>query len=246
MSITTNSRTSFTIPLSDTKSTEVLITEPALRAEGLSLTTWTSAYIMACLMHKLSLPDLKKDSNADDKNIPVLELGAGTGLVGMTAAQLYRSDVILTDLEPIVSGLRSNIDLNLSALKSVSADVRCGSLDWNSPQTLTLENNEKTLSARETKAKLILAADTVYSEEHPVLLSQSVLAWLAPGPESRAVITYAMRVAYLDQIRELWELLEAGGLVAEAEGREEARADEWDDECLIEWTVWKWNDTKTA
>ena len=79
---------------------------------------------------------------------------------------------------------------------------------------------------------VILAADVVYSEEHPELLSKTILRWLAAGPASRAVIAYPLRVAYLGQIRELWELLEAGGLEAIEEGREQASTKDWDDECL--------------
>lgn len=51
-----------------------------------------------------------------------------------------------------------------------------------------------------------------------------------------------MRVAYIDYMREFWELMEEGGLVAEQEGRQEIDLREWDDEKLHEWSVWKWKD----
>ncbi|KIX94695.1 uncharacterized protein Z520_09741 [Fonsecaea multimorphosa CBS 102226] len=211
------------------------IAEPALRAQGLSLQTWASSFVLASLLHKLSI-DLSSPAS-----IPVLELGAGTGLVGLTAAALWKSPVILTDLPPIVPGLASNIKLNAATVKAI---VECGSLDWSNPETLTLQGGTLYHTEKD-KARVILAADTVYSEEHPELLSKAILRWLAPGPSSRVILTYPMRVAYLDQIRELWQLLEKGGLEALHEGREQADLDAWDDEGLCEWSVWRWQQNST-
>ncbi|EXJ90247.1 hypothetical protein A1O1_03346 [Capronia coronata CBS 617.96] len=228
----------FSVPRGTDEPVEIKIAEPALRAQGLSLQTWTSSYVLANLLHKLHV-----DIPASDGAIPVLELGAGTGLVGLTAAALWNVPVVLTDLPPIVQALAGNIQLNASIVNGL---VDCGSLDWAAPEHLTLQNGQ-TRSSHTNKASVILAADTVYSEEHPELLTKAILSWLADGSSSRLILTYAMRVAYLDQIRELWQLLEAGGLEAIAEGREQASVDDWDDECLCEWSVWRWKprtDTK--
>ncbi|KIW80902.1 hypothetical protein Z517_03925 [Fonsecaea pedrosoi CBS 271.37] len=220
----------FSIPCGKDVNLCLNITEPALRAQGLSLTTWASSFVLAGLLHKLSV-DLSSLAR-----IPVLELGAGTGLVGLTAAALWKSPVILTDLPPIVPGLAANVKLNAATVKAV---VECGSLDWSNPGTLAIQGGTL-YHAEKDKARVILAADTVYSEEHPELLSKTILRWLAPGPSSRVILTYSLRVAYLDQIRELWQLLEKGGLEALHEGREQAELDIWDDERLCEWSVWGW------
>ncbi len=220
----------FEVPISHGASARINISEPALRALGLSLCTWTSSFVLASLLHKLELHPVRSST------LPVLELGAGTGLVGLTAATLWRVPVVLTDLPPIVAGLAGNINLNSNVVEDL---VQCGSLDWTSPDILELQSG-KTYTAEKDKAMVILAADVVYSEEHPELLSQTILRWLADGPASRAVVAYPLRVAYLDQIRELWELLEAGGLEAIEEGREQASTKDWDDECLIEFCVWRW------
>ncbi|KIX02236.1 uncharacterized protein Z518_08175 [Rhinocladiella mackenziei CBS 650.93] len=222
---------SFSIPSGDNKFIEVKIAEPALRAQGLSLQTWTSSFVLASLLHKLNV------EISLTKAIPVLELGAGTGLVGLMAAALWRVPVILTDLQGIVPGLAGNITLNAAIVNATL--VQCGTLDWGDPESLTLQTGTSYL-ADQDKASVIVAADTVYSEEHPELLSKTILSWLAQGPESRVIVTYPMRVAYLDQIRELWSLLEAGGMEAIDEGRERANIDDWDDECLCEWSVWRW------
>ena len=71
------------------------------------------------------------------------------------------------------------------------------------------------------KAQIILAADTVYSEEHPELLTHAVQAWLSRTDDSRLVICYPLRFGYLDHIRDLWERLEAGGLTSIEEGKQQ-------------------------
>ena len=221
---------SFTIPLGWGEFVELKISEPALRAQGLSLQTWTSSFVLAGLLHKIDVDPLASSA------FTILEFGAGTGLVGLAAATLWRTPVVLTDLPPIVPGLVANVEFNKKAVKGL---VQCGSLDWVAPDSLLLHNGQ-CYSADTDKVQMILAADTVYSEEHPEILSKAILRWLAPGSLSRVIITYPMRVAYLDQIRELWTLLNIGGLEAIAEGQEQACVDDWDDECLCEWSVWRW------
>lgn len=216
---------------------DIEITEPNLRADNLSFETWASSWVMATLIHRLSI---YFPSSATTNSIPILELGAGTGLVGITAAHEWKRPVVLTDLTPNVPGMRANIDLNAALLKAADTHAMCGTLDWNSPEALILESDTIVSSAR--KAHVILAADTVYSEEHPELLEKVVVEWLARTKDARFIITYAMRVAYLDEIRGLWERLEAAGLVAVEEGQERASEGLFDDENLCEWSVWMWKE----
>lgn len=215
---------------------DVSIAEPDLRADNLNLTTWTSSFILANQLHKFNL------TFEHNEHIPILELGAGTALVGLAAATLWRRKTILTDLPGIVPGLRTNVDLNPAAVRAASGDVLCGSLDWRTPDVLMLETGDQLWASKGTKASIIFAADTIYDEEHPKLLSKAILTWLVRASNARAILTYALRVAYLDQVREIWTLLEQGGLEAESHGQEQADIKEWDDddEQLCEWVVWKW------
>ena len=239
----------FTIPTNETGDTvKIEVEELALTSENLRLTTWGSSFILATQLHRLKV-DLYSSRAAACENpgIAVLELGAGTGLVGLSAAAIWRTNVVLSDLAPIVPGLAVNITANKETLSAIGGSAFCGTLDWANPDELVLhstgaERRQSVLLSETEKATIILAADTIYSEDHPALLSKAILTWLKCGSDARAIITYPMRVAYLDEIRELWELLQRGGLGAIDEGRETSGHD-WDDEALHEWSVWGWKKT---
>jgi len=226
----------------------IALSVPPLRADNLGLITWGGAFILANILHRLPIHDVPSDTP-----VPVLELGAGTGLVGITAAALWKTHVVLTDLEPIVPGLVANIALNREMLTQYGGRVSSGTLDWNSPTRLILEQEvaaalgvaELIVGERgddRNKATIILCADTMYSEEHPELISQTIFAQLQRDPNARAVLCYPMRVAYLDAMREFYERMEQGGMVLVEEGREELPDDSWDDERQTEWNVWTWKD----
>ncbi|KAF3906768.1 hypothetical protein AA313_de0205603 [Arthrobotrys entomopaga] len=230
-------------------SIEVKIAEPNLQADGLPLETWASSHILAGVLHnfQIKFPDTNNytTKTTPDKRetiIPILELGAGTGLVGISAQAIWGQPAILTDLEPIIPGIQLNIDLNSSIVEAGRCTVapRSGTLDWKVPTTLILDGGKTVLSCSDSKAHVILAADTVYSEEQPELLTDVITRWLARNGEARVLIAYSMRVAYLDVIRDLWSRFEEAGLEAVGEGRDTARGDLFDDELLIEWCLWRW------
>ncbi|KAL9096090.1 MAG: hypothetical protein Q9165_001612 [Trypethelium subeluteriae] len=207
-------------------------------------------------MHDERLPTFNGDDAVSRIGAPlfpssgvgVLELGSGIGLVGLAASSLWSVPVMLTDLAPIVEPIISNVELNAKTLASNGGSACAGALDWDEPNTLSLHNGTTPLSLQASnldagqKAKIILAADVVYSEEHPRILTKAIFAWLSPGKEARVVIAYPLRIAYLDQVRELWERLDNGGLISIREERVRADNGDWDDEEEIEWCVWKWKE----
>lgn len=241
----------FDIPTGDSSNPilKISITEPALQAKSLPLTTWASAEILAGQMQTISSSAIVFPPDLDQSAvIPILELGAGTGMVGVSAAVRFRQSAVLTDLAPIVPGIAANVALNehLLLFNQHSSDgektsVVCGTLDWENPADFQLPEAESHSPLRTaTKAHLILTADTCYSEEHPQLISSTVAHWLSRHRDARAVICYALRVAYLDEIRELWSRLEDLGLESVLDGQKRASAEIFDDECLCEWSVWRW------
>lgn len=234
---------------------DVNISEPpGLSAENLGLATWGSSYILANQLHRWKedaekANQLKKNENPDN-SIAVLELGAGTSLVGISAAAVWRLPVIVTDLAPLMSGLAQNVGVNKDLLEQRGGSARCGTLDWSQPTQLHIHDDNAahayTIDTTKTRANVILAADTIYGDEHPALLTQTVKTCLAPGPDARVILCYGLRVAYIDFIRELWEGLEGLGLECVEEGREDARPEEWDDVAPFEWCVWRWKEGSTA
>ncbi|KAJ9620503.1 hypothetical protein H2203_007709 [Taxawa tesnikishii (nom. ined.)] len=234
---------SFNIPISSSgRNISLKISEPDIRADNLVFETWASSFIMAGQLHRLSIPTPSTYQNS----LSVLELGAGTGLVGLTAATLWHTEAVLTDLSPNVSGMATNIALNRSLVAEYGGSARCGTLDWRNPSELLLvsgENDESEQRSNRHKANVILAADVIYDEDHPELLFNVVTTWLRRDQDARFIITWPLRVAYLDQIREIWERLEAAGLEAIQELRETANGAQWDDELQCECVVWKWRET---
>ena len=222
-------------------SINIQITETSgVKAEGLSLSTWGAAFVLSNVLHKLDIPP--QTGNHDQRPFDILELGAGTGLAGLSAAALWRLDVLLTDLPSILPGLAANIQLNHPLLQSRSTAASCGSLDWTSPSSIQNYSTKSTTTPQpSTRPSIILAADTFYDPAHPSLIANTVRTWLATGSDSRAVFCYPLRFAYIDYIRDFWELMEAGGLECVQEGREGAR-EEWNEVpgTEFEWCVWRW------
>lgn len=224
--------------------------QAGVKADNLSLSTWGASFVLANLLHKIHKPLVDFPCGGTDgsysKRPSVLELGAGTGLVGLSAAALWGYDVILTDVEMILPGLVANIALNKGVLKSTS--VSCGALDWNDPESLRIFSKRgQSLSPRDLKADIILAADTIYSEEHPELLRKTILTWLAKGPQARVIMCYPLRMAYIDHVRDFWDLMEASGLECVDEGREESD-ESWNEiaNTPYEWCVWAWKSAHVA
>jgi predicted nicotinamide N-methyase len=93
--------------------------EPALTGDNLGFKTWTSSLLLSKRLLSLRhhLPSKSQTSDDDDDDADgdgedILELGAGTGLVGIAAAYLWQRHVLLTDLPEIVSNLEHNLSLN--------------------------------------------------------------------------------------------------------------------------------------
>lgn len=215
-------------------SIQVTISEPSgITSENLSLSTWGASFVLANQLYKIPFP-LGLDAC-------IVELGAGTGLVGISAAAIWKANVILTDLPPIVPGIAANVSLNKTLFERTGGKARVGSLDWTRPSEIVLSNTQEIAVAAKTKPQVILAADTIYDEDHPELLCNTITSWLAPGPTSRAILCYPLRMAYIDHVRDFWERMEAAGLECSEEGKEEGE-ETWNEvaHTPYEWCIWRW------
>jgi len=180
------------------------------------------------------LPWISRPSITDPPRI--LELGSGTGLLGIAAAALYPdASVHLTDLDAIVSNLEANVKANkllFSKGKSPSVSV----LDWSEPSTADLD----------CRFDLILASDPLYSPLHPAWLVDTTLRYLDEHKTSRVVIELPLREAYMPEVEEFKKRMVDGGLVLHECG-EELGTEDWGDdashgreEVRCWWGVWGW------
>ncbi|KAI0643742.1 putative methyltransferase-domain-containing protein [Trametes meyenii] len=116
---------------------------------------------------------LSRRGPLDGKN--VLELGSGTGLVGLVAGRL-RARVCITDQAPLLGIMKQNVSLN-----HLDSCVTVAELNWGEPLPLELP-----------KPDLILAADCVYFEPAFPLLVKT-LADLVHDASTEILFCYKKR-----------------------------------------------------
>jgi predicted nicotinamide N-methyase len=218
------------LPLdADTDLVPLTMYEPPMTADNLGLKTWASSYLLAKQLCSLQqhIPDLKPGA-------AILELGAGTGLVGMAAALVFKRHVILTDLPEIVPNLEQNARSNSEVMSSQGGSATAAVLDWTKPEEFDCEDFN-------------LVADPIYSPDHPRMLVGAIKCHLSADLNARVIIELPLRDAYAEERQDLRDRLTDIGLRIFEQG-EEVGYDDWSvgqGEELVEvrcwWSVWGWN-----
>lgn len=185
--------------------TAIKLHEPALTSDNLGLKTWGSSLVLAQKI--LNIPAGKR----------VLELGSGTGLVGIAYAlthSLNNEEVIfLTDLPEIVPNLQHNVQLN--NLKNVIADV----LDWTDPSSFVEKYGIELFD-------VIVIADPIYSPQHPIWVVDMISEFLSE--DGKVYLQIPIRPKYEAERELLWNLLKENDLVVVAESLQKGN-DDWGD-----------------
>ncbi|OKL64353.1 hypothetical protein UA08_00977 [Talaromyces atroroseus] len=236
----------FHIPTSSGEEFSLTLHEPSLTSDNLGMKTWLSSYLLSRRLHFIfeSVPELVNSdltSSSSGTRLRALELGSGTGLVGLSFATLQgpSASIHLTDLPAIVPNLASNAALNSELLCEVNAEVTTGVLDWSTPPASAPSSEER--------YDIILAADPLYSPEHPRWLVQTIEPWLSRSLHARAVVELPLRDAYLPQVEEFRKRMEEIGLAIVEQGNETGY-DDWEDadgesvEVHCWWSVWGWSE----
>ncbi|KAI0976661.1 putative methyltransferase-domain-containing protein [Xylaria arbuscula] len=167
---------------------ELTVREPPITGGALGHKTWGSSFVMAQLLDGLasgSLSHLLVPGRRE--SLKILELGSGTGLLGIAAAAMWQTEVILSDLPDILPNLDYNIEQNRATVERLGGNMRSGVLVWGSES-----GNEAEFSAR-NQFNIILVADGVYDDDHPKLLSSAIHEQLFDSPESRVIVMTPMR-----------------------------------------------------
>ena len=210
---------------------QIRLHEPSLTEDTLGHKTWTSSLLLARQLRSLR-PFLSKG------DLRVLELGAGTGLVGLAAACTWNAKVRLTDLPDIYPNLQRNVESNRNTTESFGGQAVAGVLDWAS--------QSDPMPSQDQQYNVVVATDPIYSPEHPSLLAKVIKVWLLEAPESRLIIELPLRDGYDKERDELRSKLETIHLGIESEG-EDLGYDDWEDsngdpvEVRCWWSVWRYS-----
>lgn len=100
-----------------------------LSSQGLSFQLWPAAAALVSLLDRQSA-SLFGCSAAQGRRLRLLELGSGTGLVGIAAAALLGARVTVTDLPHVLPNLQFNVDANAGAVERGGGKVEVAALSW--------------------------------------------------------------------------------------------------------------------
>lgn len=160
--------------------TPIIVQETSNSGAGTGLTVWDGSLVLAKHLEA---------RHASMAGQSVLELGCGPALAGLTAAALG-ADVILTDLEYALDGVRSAVLANAGSLRG---HVDVAELDWTNPTATSI-------ASRALKADWVIASDVVWVEELVAPLALT-LGWLAsrPGAAPKMLIAHQTRTQRSDE-----------------------------------------------
>ncbi|XP_030529356.1 protein N-lysine methyltransferase METTL21D [Rhodamnia argentea] len=164
-----------------------------LPSQGLSFQLWPAATTLLNLLDShisdpaagpLS-PILADRRCPGQRRLSILELGSGTGLVGIAAAVALGADVTVTDLPHVVPNLQFSVDANAAALAAGSGGggaVRVAALRWGKAEDVRALGEEY---------DVILASDVVYYDHLYDPLVET-LRWLFEGSDRREEMVFVM------------------------------------------------------
>ncbi|XP_075498442.1 uncharacterized protein LOC142536915 [Primulina tabacum] len=158
-----------------------------LPSKGLSFQLWPAAAALVTLLdrYRAGHSTTSALSSLIDAQQPhrlrILELGSGTGVVGIAAAALLRASVTITDLPHVLPNMRYNTDANAGILDLCGGDVNSASLSW---------GNIGEMEAIGREYDVILASDVVYHDHLYEPLIQTLKFYLL-GSEKEMVFLMA-------------------------------------------------------
>jgi hypothetical protein len=140
---------------------ELVVREPPIIGDSLGHKTWGSSYLMALLLDDIASSSLAHLlSESLPAPLSILELGSGTGLLGMATAAMWKAEVVLSDLPDIMANLNFNIDKNRAAVEQLGGKLSSGKLAWgsdngNDPRFSPLNQFDVGISSDQSHSTLI-------------------------------------------------------------------------------------------
>lgn len=160
--------------------TYIKLKEPSLTNDNLGFKTWGSSLILS---QRLLL-------RSNYLHGTVLELGSGTGLVGMICA-LLGFKTYLTDLPEIVPNLLENIKIN-----RIQATV--SELDWCNPNSFMEKFGDLNFET-------IVVSDPIYSSNHPQWVVNMINQFIKSN--GKVLIQIPLRPKFEAERADLWSLM---------------------------------------
>lgn len=160
----------------------IKIHEPTLTSDSLGLKTWSTSFLLSRVLADILAPFI-----SSERGVPLrgLELGSGTGLVGISIALTTQIQMTLSDyLTEINDNLRRNADMN----GCVDTDVVL--LDWTRPDRSPIF---------EQSFNLVVASDFMYAADHPTLVVEMFRHFTQIG--GLVVAAYPLRSSNVDFIQ---------------------------------------------
>ncbi|XP_021907980.1 protein N-lysine methyltransferase METTL21A-like [Carica papaya] len=160
-----------------------------LPSRGLSFQLWPAATTLFTLLDNdhcdpsnspLASTLTAISTGSSTRPLKILELGSGTGLVGIAAAATLGADVMVTDLAHVIPNLQFNAEANADVLASRGGRVKTAPLKWGDPGDV--ERMEK-----EFDFDLVLASDVVYHDHlyDPLIETLRLLLLNGGGDENK-------------------------------------------------------------
>ncbi|KAG0681599.1 hypothetical protein C6P40_001169 [Pichia californica] len=195
---------------------DILLYEPALTEDKVGNITWgASLYLAQQIANKNLNTSVWLPKDPQKMEIPILELGAGTGLVTIVLGMLgYKT--VSTDLPEIIDNLEKNIELNQLECTKTKLDeqvnvindplIHITSLDWRSPNSFLKK------TSCENGYKIVLLSDPVYSPAHPYWVRDAVNAVISKSLDAKVVFMIGRRDRFQDVRDCVWNLMIEIGL----------------------------------
>jgi len=127
------------------------------------------------------------------ENKTVLELGSGTGIVGLLMASCGVQKLVMTDKdETLLNLIQTNIDLNFE--KERSSNIAICKLEWSERMSLD-DLAEVTKHVNLEDIDLVIASDVVYPQAavSSLMVTASFILSLSKKPDVRFVLGYEPR-----------------------------------------------------
>ncbi|KAL3844830.1 hypothetical protein ACJIZ3_002233 [Penstemon smallii] len=146
-------------------------------SQGLSFQLWPAATTLVNLLDHHATAKTTLFSSSSGSRLRLLELGSGTGVVGIAAAALLGANVTVTDLPNVLPNLQFNTDANAKVLELHGGAVNVAALSWADTQNMEAIGREY---------DVILGSDVVYHDHlyEPLL---ETLKFFLLGSEKKVV-----------------------------------------------------------